>query len=76
VSHAHRRLGSPADIALNPLIYAYTSEILSYSTRAKGMSLFLFTGDWQAIITRYVSRPSVTQLTSVQPYRSCEPRLE
>ncbi|KAI1341043.1 general substrate transporter [Xylariaceae sp. FL0016] len=41
------------NIALNPLIYAYTSEVLSFSTRAKGMALFLFTGDWNAIISRY-----------------------
>ncbi|KAI1859675.1 uncharacterized protein JN550_011870 [Neoarthrinium moseri] len=41
------------NIALNPLIYAYTSEILSFATRAKGMSLFLWTGDWNAIISRY-----------------------
>ncbi|KAH9900309.1 hypothetical protein F4778DRAFT_782413 [Xylariomycetidae sp. FL2044] len=41
------------NIALNPLIYAYTSEILSFSTRAKGMALFLWTGDWNAIVSRY-----------------------
>ncbi|WVQ79357.1 hypothetical protein IAT38_001454 [Cryptococcus sp. DSM 104549] len=43
------------NIALNPLSYAYTAEILSFSTRAKGLALYLFTQEWQAIITRYVN---------------------
>ncbi|WVW85885.1 hypothetical protein I302_107923 [Kwoniella bestiolae CBS 10118] len=43
------------NIALNPLSYAYTSEILSFSTRTKGLALYLFTQEWQAIITRYVN---------------------
>ena len=43
------------NIALNPLLYAYISEILTFSTRSKGVSLLLFVGDCEGIVARYVN---------------------
>ncbi|WVF71042.1 hypothetical protein IAT40_005839 [Kwoniella sp. CBS 6097] len=43
------------NIAMNPLVYSYQTEIHSYSTRAKGLSLFLLAFEIQAIVNRYVN---------------------
>ncbi|KAK8870128.1 hypothetical protein IAR55_000698 [Kwoniella newhampshirensis] len=42
------------NVAMNPLVYAYPTEILSFSMRAKGLSFYLFVTFLWSLITNYV----------------------
>jgi hypothetical protein len=42
------------NVAMNPLIYAYTTEILNFAMRAKGLAFFLFVTFVWSIVTNYV----------------------
>src|SRR5690242_979564 len=47
---------------MNPIVYSYNAEIHSYSTRAKGVSVYWGGIELQAIINRYINPVGIANL--------------
>jgi hypothetical protein len=50
------------DTCMNPIVYSYNAEIHSYSTRAKGVSVYWGGIELQAIINRYINPVGIANL--------------
>jgi hypothetical protein len=50
------------NVAMNPLVYAYPVEILSFSMRAKGISMFLWVTSIWSVVTNYANPVAVANI--------------